>query len=327
VGITRESKAELLKRKDTFLKRGCGVMNKIIITGATGITGSAMARCALERDMEVLCIIRKNTARFDILPKSERIKIVYADMSEYAHLDISGSYDIFYHLAWDKTDVASHGDIGVQVTNIPYTLDAVHLAKRLGCKKFVGAGSHVEYGTIAEPLRPDTPVNPLSGYAVAKYTAGKLSSLLCSQLGLQFNWTRIVTLYGPFNRERTLITYAINELCAGRSPEFTKCEQIWDYLYSDDAARAFLAIGHNGVDGKTYTLGSGKTRRLSEYLELLKDIVNPAGILQFGKKDYFPNQPMYLCADISELTNDTEWKPQVSFEDGVRMIMQFEGKI
>jgi len=40
--------------------------------------------------------------------------------------------------------------------------------------------------------------------------------------------------------------------------------------------------------------------------------------LQFSKKEYYPHQPMYLCADISELTNDTGWKPEVSFEEGVK---------
>jgi nucleoside-diphosphate-sugar epimerase len=297
-------------------------MDKIVITGATCMIGSAMARCALERGMDVLCVIRKDTSRIDNLPKSERIKIAYADIAGYDELDISGDYDVFYHLAWEKTFGVSRDDADTQVANIQYTLDAVRLAKRLGCKKFIGAGSQAEYGVVSEPLRPGTPVNPSSGYGIAKYAAGKLSRLLCSQLGLQSNWVRIVSTYGPLDGGHTLIMYAINELRAGRSPEFTMCEQIWDYLYCDDAARAFLAIGDKGIDGKTYPLGSGNTRRLSEYLEALRDVVNPSGALQFGKKEYYPHQPMYLCADISELTNDTGWRPEVSFEDGVRRVIQ-----
>jgi nucleoside-diphosphate-sugar epimerase len=297
-------------------------MKKIVITGATSMIGSAIARCALELGISVLCVIRKDTGRLDNLPKSERLEIFYADISEYTDLDISGDYDVFYHLAWEKTFGASRDDVDTQVANIQYTLDAARLAKRLGCKKFIGAGSQAEYGIVTEPLKSDTPVNPQSGYGIAKYAAGKLSRLLCSQIGLQFNWVRILSTYGILDAEHTLIMYAINELRAGRSPEFTKCEQIWDYLYCDDNARAFLAIGNNGVDGKTYPLGSGNARRLSEYIESLRDVVNPTGVLQFGKKEYYPHQPMYLCADISELTNDTGWKPEVPFEDGVRRIMR-----
>jgi len=295
-------------------------MQKIVITGATGMIGSAITRCALDQGMDVLCIIRKDTSRFDNLPKSEQLKIVYADISEYAQLDIQGSYDVFYHIAWEKTSGASRDDVDTQVNNIQYTLNTVHLAKRLGCKKFIGAGSQAEYGIVTEPLKPDTHVNPLSGYGIAKYTAGKLSRLLCTQLGLQFNWVRILSVYGPHDGVNTLIMYAINELRAGHSPEFTKCEQIWDYLYCDDAARAFLAIGEKGVDGKTYPLGSGNKKKLSEYLEIIKEIISPNTVLQFGRKEYYPHQPMYLCADISELTNDTGWKPEVPFDEGIKLI-------
>jgi nucleoside-diphosphate-sugar epimerase len=298
-----------------------GTVRKIAITGATGMIGAALARRTLEQDADVLCIVRKDTNRLDSLPESERLNVVYADISEYANLDIPGGRDTFYHLAWEKTSVVSRDDADTQAANIQYTLDAVRLAKRLGCKKFVGAGSQAEYGVVTEPLKPDTPANPSSGYGIAKYAAGKLSRLLCSQLGLQFNWVRILSVYGPFDGAQTLIMYAIRELQAGRSPEFTECGQVWDYLYSGDAAGALLAIGEKGVDGKTYPLGSGRPRRLSEYLETLRDVVNPAGALQFGKKEYYPHQPMYLCADISELTGDTGWRPEVSFEDGVRTLV------
>jgi nucleoside-diphosphate-sugar epimerase len=296
-------------------------MQKIVITGATGMIGSAIARCALNQSMDVLCIIRKDTNRFDNLPKSERLKIVYANISEYAQLDIHDRYDTFYHLAWEKTSAVSRDDVDTQVNNIQYTLDAVHLAKRLGCKKFIGAGSQAEYGVVSEPLKSDTSVNPLSGYGIAKYATGKLSHLLCAQLGLQFNWVRILSIYGPLDGAHTLIMYVIKELCAGNSPELTKCEQTWDYLYCDDAAKAFLAIGKKGVDGKTYPLGSGSKKKLSEYIEIIKGLIAPNTALQFGKKEYYPHQPMYLCADITELSNDTGWKPEVSFDEGIKLIV------
>jgi nucleoside-diphosphate-sugar epimerase len=297
-------------------------MRKIVITGATGMIGAALARCAVQAGAETTCIVRKDSGRLDNLPKSDLMNVVYCDIDEYHVLDLNVDCDIFFHLAWNKTSGASRDDADTQAKNIQYTLDAVRLAKRLGCKKFVGAGSQAEYGIVDGSLRSDTPTDPSSGYGIAKLAAGKLSRLLCRQLGMSFNWARILSVYGPLDGEQTLIMYAISELLAGRSPELTKCEQMWDYLYCDDAARALLAIGDRGGDGKTYPLGSGKARRLSEYLVSLKDIVRPDGILQFGKKEYYPHQPMYLCADISELTGDTGWKPEVLFEDGVKRIME-----
>jgi nucleoside-diphosphate-sugar epimerase len=296
-------------------------MKRIVITGATGMIGSALARQALEKDIEVLCIVREDSARIDNIAKLQKINYISANLRDYAALDINKKYDVFFHLAWDKTAGISRDDVDIQEKNIQYSLDAVRFAKRLGCSVFVGAGSQAEYGIVSEPLKSNAPVDPQSGYGIAKYTAGKFSKLLCTQLGIRFNWLRILSVFGPFDGLHTLIMYVIHELRAGRSPELTKCEQIWDYLYCDDAARAFLAVGDRGIDGKVYPLGSGKQRKLSEYLEALRDIVNPDGVLKFGEKDYYPHQPMFLCADISELTKDTGWMPEISFEEGIRMMI------
>jgi nucleoside-diphosphate-sugar epimerase len=296
-------------------------MRNIIITGATGTIGNAIVRCALKQGLEILCIIRRDSNRLENIPKSSNIKIVYTDISEYENVEISGNYDVFFHLAWDKTFGDARDNVDIQAKNIQYTLDAVRMAKRLGCKKFIGAGSQAEYGPVLEPLKPDTPVNPVSGYGIAKYSAGKLSKLLCTQLDIEYNWVRILSIFGYLDSPHTLIMYTISELLADRSPELSRCEQIWDYLYCDDAAWAFLSIGERGINGKIYPLGSGNPQKLSEYLESLKNNVKPDGVLQFGKKEYYPHQPMYLCADISELTADTGWKPEISFEEGIRRII------
>lgn len=297
-------------------------MRKIVLTGATGMIGCALIGQALKKDIEVLCIVRKDSDRIDNIPKLEKIRVVFADLTEYTSLDIPEKYDVFFHLAWGKTSGPSRDDAGIQAKNIQYTVDAVRLAERLGCTAFVGAGSQAEYGIVSTPLKADTPVNPQSGYGIAKYAAGKLGGLLCARLGIRYNWIRVLSVFGPLDGSNTLIMYAINELLSGRLPELTKCEQMWDYLYCDDAARAFLAAGDKGIDGKIYPLGSGSKRKLSEYLESLKNIVNPKGILQFGKKEYYPHQPMFLSADISELTADTGWKPEVSFEEGIKRIIE-----
>ena len=296
-------------------------MKKIVITGATSMIGASIVKCAMDKGNDILCIIRKNSNRICNLPKSQNITLIHANQDEYEQLEVSGKYDEFYHLAWEKTFGSSRDDIYTQEKNILYTLDAVRLAKRIGCSVFIGAGTQAEYGIVTESLNSNTPVNPQSGYGIAKYAAGKLSRLLCSQLNIRHNWVRIVSTFGPMDASHMLIMHVINELKSNHSPELTKCEQIWDYLYCDDAAKAFLEVGNKGIDGKIYTLGSGNTRKLSEFLEVVKNIINPCIALQFGKKEYYQYQPMYLCADISELTNDTGWKPEISFEEGIKRII------
>lgn len=294
----------------------------ILLTGATGMIGTAIIREALAQNYKITCIVRKNSSRIKNIPRHQNVKIVECNIDEYKNLNLNEKHDIFIHLAWDKTFGNSRDDVDIQLQNIGYTLDAVRLAKRCGCSVFIGAGSQAEYGIQNEDLTPALPVNPESGYGIAKFAAGKFSRLLCAQLGIRFSWLRILSVYGNYDGTHTLISYVINELKSGRSPELTKCEQDWDYLYCDDAARAFLAVAKKGIDGKFYPLGSGHGRKLGEYIKDIQKIVNPNIPLEFGKKEYYPHQPMHLVADISELTKDTEWKPEVSFVEGVKKIAE-----
>lgn len=292
-------------------------MKKILITGATGMIGSAIVREAIKSNYEITCLVRKDSTRIKNIIESSQVKIVNCDITDYSKIKLKDRYDIFIHLAWDKTSVGGRDDVDCQLKNIQYTLDAVRLAYNCGCSVFIGAGSQAEYGVQKVPLTPNLPVNPESGYGIAKYTAGKLSNMLCQQWGIRFNWLRILSVYGKNDNSYTLISYVIKELKEKRAPELTKCEQIWDYLYCEDAARAFLSVAERGVNGKFYPLGSGEGRKLSEYLEDIKSIINPNIELGFGVKEYYPHQPMYLVADVSELTQDTGWTPNVLFCDGV----------
>lgn len=278
--------------------------------------GSAVVRRALAHDMFVTCIVHQGSKRLSNLPEDSRVKVVECNLSDYDSLELDDKYDAFIHLAWEKTFGSSRDDAEVQTRNIQYTLDACRLAHRCGCKVFAGAGSQAEYGVQSVDLTPDLPVKPESGYGIAKFAAGKLSAMLCKSLGMRQNWVRILSVYGPNDGENTLISYVIRELKAGRSPELTKCEQIWDYLYADDAGEAILAIVENGKAGKVYPLGSGKARKLSEYVEFIRETLNPSIEIFYGNKEYYSHQPMYLVADISDLIADTNWRPLFSFKKG-----------
>ena len=297
-------------------------MRKIIVTGATGCVGSAVVRQAIAQGLEVTCIVHKDSKRVATLPQSERVHVVECNLSDYSSLELAGQYDAFIHLSWEKTFGASRDDAEIQTRNIQYTLDAVRLAHRCGCSVFVGAGSQAEYGVQTQDLTPTLSVSPENGYGIAKYAAGKLSAMLCKSLGIRHNWVRILSVYGPNDGENTLISYAIRELKAGRSPELTKCEQMWDYLYAADAGDAILSVAAKGIDGKTYPLGSGKGRKLSEYIEDIRKTINPSVEIRYGVKEYYPHQPMHLVADISELEKDTGWEPQISFREGISLFLK-----
>ena len=283
--------------------------------------GSAVVRRAVDKGIDVTCIVHQGSKRLGNLPQSDKVHIVECNLQDYRTLSLDGQYDAFIHLSWEKTVGASRDDAEVQTRNIQYTLDAVQLAHRCGCSVFVGAGSQAEYGVQSVDLTPDLPVKPESGYGIAKYAAGKLSAMLCKSLGMRQCWVRILSVYGPNDGENSLISYLIREFKAGNSPQLTKCEQMWDYLYADDAADAILAVAEKGIDGKAYPLGSGNGRRLSEYVEDIKNVINPSIAVQFGAKEYYPHQPMHLVADISELIDDAKWEPSTTFVEGIKRII------
>jgi len=297
-------------------------MKKIVVTGVTGSIGLAFIDIAIKQHCNVICLVNPNSSRNSKIPKHPLIHIEECALSEYHSFSPhTNDYDAFFHLAWANTFGTSRDDVQSQIHNIQYTLDAVNLASRMGCSVFIGAGSQAEYGTVDKPLTANTPCFPTSGYGIAKHAAGLLAKLRCKQLDIRFNWVRIVSIYGENDNSYTLISYLIEELLNNRKPALTLCQQQWDYLHSEDAGRAFWNIGQNGNDGKTYVLGSGQGRLLRRYAEEIYRQTNASCGLGFGEKSYYPHQPMHLVADISELTKDTGWIPEISFEEGIRKII------
>lgn len=295
-------------------------MKKIVVTGPTGAIGVALIEQCINENIEVYALCRKDSRRISNIPQSPLVHIIFCDlqeMSEFNDDQIKGA-DVFYHFGWAATIGAGRNDMPLQIQNIQYTIDAVHLAKRLGCSVFVGAGSQAEYGRVEGKLNAEVPTFPENGYGMAKLCAGQMSRVECEKLGLKHIWTRILSIYGPYDGDATMITSTIKKLLNGQIPELTKGEQMWDYMYSKDVAKAFVALGDRGVHGKIYCLGSGQVRPLKEYIEILRDKIDVRAKLGFGEIPYAPKQVMYLCADISDLQNDTGFTPQISFEKGIQ---------
>lgn len=293
-------------------------MNRAIITGATGSVGTALIEELVKNGVEVLVFCRKNSARNANIPKSDLVTLKYCDLGQLGAVenDTGKTYDVFYHFAWAGTTGADRDDMFLQNKNVEYALDAVAAAKRFGCHTFIGAGSQAEYGRTDSTLKADTPAFPENGYGMAKLCAGQMTRQYAHSLGLRHIWVRILSVYG---RQTTtdLVSYAIKCLRENVPVNCTRGEQVWDYLYSKDAALAFFALGQSGADGRVYPLSGGTARPLKEYLEEVRRIVNPRGVINYGARPYSDREVMHLAADISALVADTGWRPRYSFADGI----------
>ena len=301
-------------------------MKKIVVTGATSMLGLALINDAIMHGIKVLAMMRAGSKKISRLPKHELVSILECDIDEMETFDTSNleqDYDVFYHFAWAHTDKTTRNDPVLHEKNIKYALDAVNFAHKLGCKKFIGAGSQAEYGRFEGKLNALTPVNPDIAYGMAKYAAGRLTNLRCKELGMEHIWVRILSVYGIYDQPTTMISYAIKENLAGRTPEFTKCEQKWDFLFSEDAGRAFRLIGEKGKNNKVYCLGSGIARPLADYVKEINRQFSKPENDGIGIKTYAPMQVMHLCADITELTADTGFEPKTLFEEGLIQTIEF----
>lgn len=299
-------------------------ISSAVVTGPTGAIGTALCAELARHGILVYAVCRPGTARAESIPAHDNIKIVYCDISSLHQLKelIPGGVNAFFHFAWAHTIGPGRNDMPAQIENVRYTINAVRAAAALGCKVFIGAGSQAEYGRVEGILKTDTPCFPENGYGMAKLCAGQMSRVECQKLGIDHVWARILSVYGPGDGNATMISGVIKQLLNGEKPALTAGIQMWDYLYSEDAARAFCLLAQHGIGGKTYVLGSGSAKPLKSYIEQLRDAIDPALPLGLGEIPYGPLQVMHLEADISELKADTGFLPEVDFAYGIRATIE-----
>ena len=293
-------------------------MNKVVITGATGMIGRTLIEYLLNKNIKVLAITRENSKKRNNLPIHKNLNIIECNLSNLNDLEMKeNDYDVFFHFAWDGTFGESRNDMYTQTKNVKYTLDAVNLANKLGCKTFIGAGSQAEYGRVEGIINESTNTNPENGYGIAKLAAGKMSKILANEYNIKHIWVRIFSVYGPYDREETMIMTSIKNMLNGISPNYTKGEQIWDYIYSEDVAKALYLIAKHGSNNDIYCIANGEQKQLKDYIEILKNKINKDIELKLGVIPYSDNQVMNLSVDTKLLKTKTGFTPETTYEKGI----------
>lgn len=307
-------------------------IRRIAITGPTGALGMALISYCLKHGIAVLAICHRGSRRVKNIPVHELLEVWELNTDEYNLVEemkeIVRNYpcEIFFHLAWAGTFGESRNDMKLQIKNIQYTLDAVSLAKKLGCNTFVGAGSQAEYGRYEGLLSTDTPTYPETGYGMAKLCAGHMSRKVCEVFEMRHIWVRILSIYGPYDGEETMVSSVIHKLMKEERVSLTPGLQKWDYLYSEDAAKAMFELAIKGQTGEVYVLGSGNVRLLQDYINDIADVIatdwEKKCELGFGDISYGTGQIMYLGADISKLQKTIDFKPTTPFKEGIRKLIE-----
>ena len=282
--------------------------------------GTALIEAAVENSTEVYAIVRNNSKRMDRLIKSPLVHVVYGDLSTLKDVrDIPFNCDALYHFAWSGTSKAERDDPLIQEENIKYSLDAVELAHRTGCKRFIGAGSQAEYGPTDEVIDCHTKFAPIISYGVTKCAANLLSRKLCEKYGIIHVWGRIFSVYGPHDNKGTMLECAISSWKRGETVHFSSGRQYWNYLYETDAGNMFYELGDESTPAGEYFVAGMDSAPLIQYIDVLRKTYGKGANAIFADSD--SSKLPGLNVDMSETKERLKYVPKVPFEVGIKRMI------
>ena len=300
-------------------------MKKAIVSGANGFVGTALCKILAYAGIKVIAIIRDETEDISQIESLENIHIVYADLSAFKALPEQireRDIDVFYHLAWVGSAGPLRGDSDVQIDNVRYTCDAVRACRQLGCRRFVFASSIMEY-EVEAMMNSETAPGISSLYSSAKIAADYMARIVANHLEVDYIRAVISNIYGPGEKSPRLINTSLRKLLNGEHCAFSAGEQMYDFIYIDDAAKTFLAIGEKGVSNRTYYIGSQHPQRLKDFLIEMKEQVDPEIQIGLGELPFNGISLSYNEFDINAVKRDTGFVPEISFSEGIRRTIQW----
>lgn len=296
-----------------------------IVTGGAGFIGSNAVDILVDKGYSVRVIDNLSGGREQNLAKQRGNPGVTLDTRSI--LDIPANDPIFRGAEF-LIHYAGIGDIVPSIdqphaymnTNVMGTVCMLEGARAAGLKKFVYAASSSCYGLTEElPTTEHAAISPMYPYALSKYQGEQAVFHWHEVYKLPVNSVRIFNAYGP--RSRTSGAYGavfgvfLKQKIAGKP--FTVVgdgKQTRDFVFVTDVAKAFIAAAESTVSGEIFNVGAGKPQSVNHLVELL----GGGEIIHLPKR---PGEPDCTFADISKITKLLKWRPEVSFENGVKFML------
>jgi UDP-glucose 4-epimerase len=295
-----------------------------IVTGGAGFIGSHMVDLLLAEGHRVRVIDSLVGGRLENLSAHKndpRIEVDESDIRSLAPDDaaFAGAQYVFHFAGIGDIVPSIERPTDYMSTNVMGTVHALEAARHAGVQKFIYAASSSCYGLAGVPTAEGAPINPEYPYALSKFQGEQAV----------FHWGRIYKL--PVNSIRIFNAYGTRFRTSGaygsvfgvflaqkaNAKPFTRVgdgTQRRDWVFVTDVARAFYAAAISGTSQEYYNVGAGAPQTVNRLIELLG-----GDIVQLPKR---PGEPDCTWADIGKIGRDLGWSPKVTFEEGVKIMLQ-----
>jgi UDP-glucose 4-epimerase len=298
---------------------------KTLVTGGAGFIGSHMTDLILEKGHEVVVIDNFATGRqqnLDHQKSNKNLKIIKADITDYEAIDpyFEGT-DMVFHLAALADIVPSiERPMEYHRTNVNGTVNVLQAARSHLVKRLVYVASSSCYGIPDNfPTRETDEIRPQYPYALTKFIGEQYVLHWAKIYKLPAVSLRLFNVFGP--RSRTSGVYGavfgvfLKQKLAGKPYTVVgDGTQTRDFTYVTDIANALWKAANSSVIGEVFNVGSGGTYNINLLTDLLQ-----------GEKIYIPKrpgEPDCTFADITKIEKVLNWKPALSFEQGVKHVLE-----
>ena len=326
-------------------------MRRFLITGGAGFIGSALGRFLIAETEHQVVVVDKlsyagNLASLASVADSPRFHFEQVDICDRPALDqvfTRHQPDCVMHLAAEShVDRSIDGPVAFIATNIVGTYQLLEAARFYwqnldDARKTAFLFHHISTDEVFGDLHDSqayftetTPYAPSSPYAASKASSDHLVRAWLRTYGLPTLVTNCSNNYGPCHFPEKLIPLTIINALAGKAlPVYGNGQQIRDWLYVEDHARALYQVVSHGKPGETYNIGGHNERRNIEVVEticsLLEELAaeqKPAGLAHYRDLITYvtdrPGHDQRYAIDASKIAHELGWVPQETFESGMR---------
>jgi len=330
-------------------------LRRILVTGGAGFIGSAVVRHIIQNTQDAVVVVDKltyagNLASLAPVADDPRFAFEQVDICDRDALNTvfaTHKPDVVMHLAAEShVDRSIDGPAVFIETNIVGTYNLLETsrawwsglaAEQKAAFRFHHISTDEVYGdlhSMDDFFTETTPYAPSSPYSASKASSDHLVRAWQRTYGLPTLVTNCSNNYGPYHFPEKLIPLMILNAIAGRPlPVYGDGQQIRDWLYVEDHARALYLVATEGTPGETWNIGGHNERKnldvVTTICDLLEELVpvKPQGVQQY--RDLItrvpdrPGHDLRYAIDASKIERELGWAPQETFESGIRKTVEW----